>query len=100
MTAPGGAGEQRADREDRTARNIGVGCFTFFIGLPSGGMVGVLVGKFVEGAKRCTPPEGLPICDWWVYAGWGAVIGAITLPMLALMRLRKSDARRRTLDRG
>ena len=96
----GGGGAGLPDRESRTARNIGVGCFTFFIGMPSGGMFGVFVGKVIEGARRCTPTEGLPVCNWWVYAGWGAAIGAVTLPTLVLLRLRQSDVRRRTSDRG
>ena len=36
---------QAGDVEDRTARNIGVGCFTTFIGVWSGAMVAVLIGR-------------------------------------------------------
>ncbi len=77
--------------EDRIGRNIGVGCFTFFIGGVSCAMIGVGVGKAFGYFTRCTPEAGLPACDWWVYAGWGAVIGAISLPTLALWRLRRAD---------
>lgn len=80
--------------EDRTARNIGVGCFTFFIGAVSGAMIGVAIGKAAGYFTRCTPAAGLPACNWWVYAGWGALIGAITLPAFALWRLRKADRER------
>jgi len=77
---------------DIVARNIGVGCLTAMAGFFSGGMIAVLVGKFVGSAQGCQPPEGLPACNWWVYAGIGALVGAITLPVIALRRLnRKTD---------
>jgi len=74
---------------DIVARNIGVGCLTAMAGFFSGGMIAVLVGKFVGSAQGCQPPEGLPACNWWVYAGIGAVVGALTLPVLALRRLSR-----------
>ncbi|HJP60828.1 MAG TPA: hypothetical protein VJ865_12550 [Gemmatimonadaceae bacterium] len=77
------------DRSDIVARNVGVGCITAMAGFFSGGMIAVLVGKFVGSAQGCKPPEGLPACNWWVYAGIGAVIGALSLPFLALRRLNK-----------
>jgi len=86
--------------EDRTARNIGVGCFTTFIGFWSGGMIAVMIGKVVEGVRRAPSCEGLPLCNWNVYAAVGAVIGAISLPMLVLMRLRRRDVRQGTRSRG
>lgn len=78
--------------EDRVGRNIGVGCFTFFIGAVSGAMSGVGIGKLMGFFNRCTPEPGLPACEWWVYAGYGAAIGAVSLPVLALWRLRRRDA--------
>ena len=94
---PRGAGTNASDAapptEDRTARNIGVGCFTSFIGLWSGGMVAVLIGKIVEGIRGAPTCQGLPLCDWHVYAATGAVIGAVSLPLLALSRLRRRDGR-------
>ncbi len=77
--------------EDRVGRNIGVGCFTFFIGGVSGAMIGVGIGKLSGFFMRCTPAAGLPACEWWVFAGYGAAIGAISLPVLALLRLRRAD---------
>jgi len=85
------SGGQTAPSEDRVGRNIGVGCFTFFIGGVSAAMIGVGIGKMVGYFTRCSPEPGLPACNWWVYAGWGAVIGAVTLPTLALWRLRRKD---------
>jgi hypothetical protein len=76
-------------REEVIARNVGVGCITTFAGFFSGGMVGVLVAKVVGSVQGCKPAEGLPACNWWVYAGVGAVLGALTLPVLALSRLNR-----------
>ena len=74
-------------RGEMIARNIGVGCITTVAGFFSGGMIAVLVAKFVGSAQGCQPPEGLPACNWWMYAGVGALLGAVTLPVLALGRL-------------
>ncbi len=78
------------DREGTVARNVGVGCVTTMAGFFSGGMIAVLVGKFVGSIQGCKPPEGLPACNWWVYAGIGAVVGAVTLPVVALTRLSRT----------
>jgi hypothetical protein len=70
-----------------------VGCLTLVAGTFSGGMIGVLIAKIVGSARNCEPSTGLPACDWHVYAGIGMLIGAVTLPVLALMRLRSSDSK-------
>jgi hypothetical protein len=77
------------DRSELVARNIGVGCFTAVAGFFSGGMIAVLVGKFVGSVQGCEPPQGLPACNWWVYAAIGAVVGTLTLPVIALRRLSR-----------
>ncbi len=77
------------DREALIARNIGVGCITTGAGFFSGGMIAVLVGKLVGYMQGCKAPEGLPACNWWVYAGIGAIVGALTLPVIALTRLSR-----------
>ncbi|MGH7651874.1 MAG: hypothetical protein ACREMS_08520 [Gemmatimonadaceae bacterium] len=77
-------------REGMVARKIGVGCITLVAGFFSGGMIAVFVGKVVGSAQGCNPGEGLPACNWWVYAGIGAVLGAISLPILALRRLNQT----------
>ena len=77
------------NRGEAIARNIGVGCITTFAGFFSGGMVGVLVAKVVGIVQGCRPAEGLPACNWWVYAGVGSVLGMLTLPVLALSRLNR-----------
>ena len=70
---------------------IGVGCFTTFIGAVSGAMIGVLVAVGATFGTRCEPLEGLPACHWHIFAGWGALIGAISLPVLVLSRMRRRD---------
>jgi len=82
--------------EDRRARNVGVGCFTAFAGFWSGGMVAVLIGRIVEGVRGSPSCDGIPICNWTVYAAVGALIGAISLPVLVVRRLRRRDVRQET----
>ncbi len=77
--------------EHNTARYVGVGCVTAFAGFFSGAMVGVFVAKVAGSIRGCQPLEGLPACDWHVYAGVGMLIGVLTLPFLALRRLRRGD---------
>ena len=85
-------------REDRAARYIGVGCVTAIAGFFSGAMVGVFVAKIVGSVRGCKPVEGLPACDWHVYAGIGMLIGVLTLPVLALRRVWQSDSATRDSD--
>ena len=95
-----GTGSNAAASEDRTARNIGVGCFTTFIGLWSGAMVAVLIGRLVEGIRGAPACEGMPMCNWYAYAAVGAVVGAVSLPLLVLTRLRRRDVRHDHISRG
>lgn len=74
-------------------RNIGVGCFTFVIGGVSGAMIAVLLGKIVGNFTRAPSCPDLPLCNWYLYAGYGALIGALSLPVLAFWRLRQADRR-------
>ena len=78
----------------RASRYVGVGCFMMIAGFFSGGMIGVLIGKFVGMARKCTPEPGLPVCDWHLFALAGGVLGMLSLPTLVLWRLRQpaSDA--------
>src|SRR5688500_19615783 len=77
--------------EDRAARYIGVGCVTAVAGFFSGAMVGVFIAKMVGSFRGCEPPEGLPACDWDVYAGVGMLIGVLSLPVLGLLRVGQSE---------
>ena len=40
------------------------------------------------------------MCNWNVYAAAGAVVGAVSLPVLVLARLRRRDVRRDHISRG
>ena len=52
-----------------------------------------MVAKIVGWTTKCAPIEGLPACNWWVFAGWGGVVGLVTLPAMVLWRLRTSEER-------
>lgn len=77
---------------DRRYRNIGVGCFTTFIGFFGGGMIAVLIAKGVAQALNHPQCEGLPTCDWALWALGGGVAGMIILPTVSLWRLTRGDA--------
>ena len=77
--------------DGRTATYVGVGCVTAFAGWWSGGMVAVLVAKIVGAIRGCVPGEHGQPCNWYLYAAVGAVVGGISLPILALRRLRRAD---------
>ena len=74
-------------------RRVGLGCFTGFAGLWSGAMVAVLLGMGIEAARRAPTCEGLPTCNWFIYAATGALVGAVSLPTLVFWRLRRGTAR-------
>lgn len=74
-----------------------VGCLMSVAGFFGGAMVAVLIGKWVGAARGCVPGEGLPACDWHIYAAIGGVIGLVTLPALTLRALRRS---RRSADKS
>jgi len=84
--------------EYRMTRRVGVGCVTAVAGFFSGGMVGVMLAKIVGSIRGCNPGPELPACDWHVYAGIGMLIGVLTLPVLALNRLRRADKAGRETD--
>jgi hypothetical protein len=86
--------------EHRTAQRIGVGCFSAFAGFWSGGMVAVLVGRVVEAIRGSAKCAGIPICNWYLYAGVGAAIGLVSLPVLVLWRLRQASAETEKSERG
>ena len=78
-----------------TKRNVAVGCFVTPLGVFSGAMVAVLLSKIVAYLSKAPSCPDIPSCNWHVYAGWGALIGGLTLPALVLSRLlgrSKSDS--------
>ncbi|AHG91133.1 hypothetical protein J421_3596 [Gemmatirosa kalamazoonensis] len=64
-----------------------IGCFMVPIGAVSGSMIAVLLSKIVAYFTKAPTCPDIPTCDWHVYAGIGALLGALTLPMLVLRRL-------------
>jgi hypothetical protein len=72
---------------------LGVGCLTAVVGLVAGGMIAVLIAKFVGAATGCKPDAdtGAP-CDWSMYWTWGARLGLILFPSIVLWRMRKARA--------
>lgn len=63
----------------------------------SGAIVAVLVAKIAGFFLRIPDCDQMPVpCNWYKYAGIGAVIGAVTLPALVLNKIRQSvrDAER------
>lgn len=80
------------DKSGRRYRNVGVGCFTTFIGLFGGGMISVLLAKIVSQALNEPQCEGLPTCNWLTWAARGGVVGMIILPTISVWRLRRGDA--------
>jgi hypothetical protein len=80
------------DITNRRYRNIGVGCFTTFIGLFGGAMISVLIAKIVSQALNEPQCEGLPTCNWLTWAARGGVVGMIILPTVSVWRLKRGDA--------
>ena len=74
------------------ARVVPIGCFMAVIGFFSGGMIGVLISKGVAFVRKAPACDGIPTCDWYIYAGVGAAIGALSLPWLVVSALRRAPA--------
>lgn len=73
-------------RNPDLGRNLFIGCFMTPLGAMSGAMVGVLVSKVVAWVTNAPMCDGIPTCNWHVYAGFGALVG-LSLPVLVLRRL-------------
>ena len=68
-------------------RNAAVGCFVLPLGVVSGAMVAVLLSVVVSYFTKAQQCAELPSCNWYVYAGWGALIGGLSLPFLVVRQL-------------
>ena len=55
-------------------------------------MIAVLIAKIVGAVQGCPAGEHGQPCNWYAYAAVGAAIGAVSLPIFALRRLRRGDA--------
>ena len=75
-------------------RLIAIGCFMAWIGALSGAMVAVLLSKGVALISKAPPCDGIPTCDWYIYAAVGAGIGFLTLPWLVVSALLRPPAPR------
>ncbi len=76
---------------ERRARYAGLGCFSLFAGFISMAMVGALLSMIVAKLTRAPVCQDIPACDWYIYAGVGGLIGALTLPILVLTRVWQSE---------
>jgi hypothetical protein len=86
---------------DASPHYLGVGCVSVLAGLAGGGMIAVLIAKVVGFVIRC-PSEaetGAP-CNWFTYAAFGAIAGAIILPTLTVSLLRRARKRAQNSERG
>lgn len=73
---------------------------TAVAGFFSGAMFAVLIAKIVGSVRGCAAgTEGQP-CDWHLYAGAGALIGAVSLPSVVLWRLRRTEGPPPDSERG
>ena len=99
-TEPAGA-RRGAEEPSGCWSRAGVGCVTLVAGAASGGMIGVTIGEIVGFFSHVPDCPGLPVsCTWGTYMLWGVVVGAVTLPALALWRLGRSGRRDGQSDRG
>jgi hypothetical protein len=72
-----------------TTRKVAIGCFTAWLGLCSGAMVAALLSKFTAFMTKAPDCGGIPSCNWYIWAAYGGVIGAVTLPVLVIWTLSK-----------
>jgi hypothetical protein len=70
-------------------RKVAIGCFMSWLGLASGAMVAALLSKFAAFLLRAPDCDGIPSCNWYVWAGIGGLIGAVTLPVLVLWAMHR-----------
>lgn len=67
---------------------VGAGCFSAIAGFFGGGMIMVLVAKFVGSYQGCKPTEGIPACNWGSYALVGMIAGVVIVPLVSIIRLK------------
>ena len=70
-------------------RRVAIGCFTSWLGLCSGAMVAALLSKLAAFVTRAPECAEVPSCNWYIWAGVGGLIGAVTLPVMVLWVLGK-----------
>jgi hypothetical protein len=73
---------------------LGVGCFALFAGFAGGGMIAVLIAKIVGALTRCpTEAETGAPCSWFTYAVFGAITGAVLVPIVSIWFFRRGRSR-------
>lgn len=92
MSLPEGTRTVPPPEAPSKARVLAIGCFMTWIGGFSGAMIAVLLSKAVALFTRAPSCDGIPTCDWYIYAMVGAGIGALTLPWLVVSALRRPPA--------
>jgi hypothetical protein len=62
-------------------------------------MIAVLVAKVVGAARGCAPDTetGAP-CGWTTYWLWGAIVGVLVVPAIALWRMRRGRRRMASMN--
>lgn len=80
---------------------LGIGCFSTFVGFAGGGMIAVLIAKIVGALSRCASDAetGAP-CNWFTYAVFGAIIGAVVVPVVSVWFFRRGRGRASNIQRG
>lgn len=74
---------------ERRARAVGVGCLMTFLGFFSMAMVGVLLSAIVAKLTKAEACPDIPACNWYIYALFGGLAGAVSLPILVLRRMNQ-----------
>ena len=70
-------------------RRVAIGCFTTMLGFFSGAMIAVLVSAIVAYVTRAPTCPDVPTCNWYVYAGIGGLLGAVSLPALVIWAISR-----------
>lgn len=83
------ADELESDGRPSAGALVGAGCFSAIAGFFGGGMMAVLVAKFVGSYQGCKPPDGIPACNWGQYALVGMIAGVVLVPLVSIVRLTR-----------
>jgi len=94
-TEPGG------EAPDVPPAYFGMGCLALVAGFAGGGMIAVFIAKMAGAFTKCAPDAetGAP-CNWDGYWVYGAVIGAVLVPVVTIWLLRRGRKRARNSQRG
>jgi hypothetical protein len=84
-----GSAETAAPPRVSPVRKVAIGCFTSWLGFVSGAMVAALLSKFTAFITKARDCDGIPSCNWYIWAGIGGLVGAVTLPLMVLWVLGK-----------